>query len=106
MYVDLKRTMRKQQCFVCVRLCMTSDLSDTAEAPRPPLTGADHQQISPLVALVVQRPGQAHLSRLSLHGEQTAGVDQQAVADWLLLEGNGQHYQEAAGGDVWLVKNV
>ena len=59
------------------------------------LAGSHHQQVSALVALVVQRPGQTDLPRLLPDAEQTAGIDQQAVADWLRLEGNGEHHQEA-----------
>ncbi len=60
------------------------------------LAGSHHQQVASLVALVVQRAGQTDLPRLLLDAEKAAGIDQQTVADRLLLEGNGKHHQEAA----------
>lgn len=60
------------------------------------LAGSHHQQVSPLVTLIIHSPGQTDLSRLLLDAEKATGIDQQAVADWLLLKGNGKHHQEAA----------
>lgn len=50
------------------------------------LTGSYEQQIAVLVNLVVKATGQADLSTLLINAEQAAGVDEQAVADRLLLE--------------------
>lgn len=72
-----------------------SDLGDGAEAAGL-LAGSHHQQVAPLVALVIQRPGEADLPSLLPHVEKAAGVDQQAVADRQLLERDGRHHQEAA----------
>lgn len=74
-----------------------SDLGDGAEAAGL-LAGSHHQQVAPLVALVIQRAGEADLARLGPHAEEAAGVDQQVVGDRQLLEGHGRHHQEAAGG--------
>lgn len=76
---------------------MGSDLGDGAEAAGL-LAGSHHQQVAPLVALVIQRPGEADLARLLPHVEKAAGVDQQAVAERQLLERDGRHHQEAADG--------
>lgn len=57
-----------------------SDLGDGAEAAGL-LAGSHHQQVAPLVALVIQRPGETDLPRLLTHVEKAAGIDQQAVAD-------------------------
>lgn len=47
-----------------------------------------------LVALVVNRAGQTDFTCLSWNGEQTAGIDEEAVADWFLLEGHSWRDQE------------
>lgn len=39
-----------------------------------------------LVALIVNRAGQTDFTGLCWDGEQTAGIDEEAVADWFLLE--------------------
>lgn len=85
----------------CPSVCPSvgSDLGDGAEAAGL-LAGSHHQQVAPLVALVIQRPGEADLARLLPHVEKAAGVDQQAVADRQLLERDGRHHQEAAGAGV------
>lgn len=51
-----------------------------------------------LVGLIVYAAGQTDLSGLLLNAEQAAGVDKQAVADRLLLEGQSRSNQEAEGG--------
>lgn len=85
-------TQKRSRLSVC-----PSDLGDGAEAAGL-LAGSHHQQVAPLVALVIQRPGEADLPRLLTHVEKAAGVDQQAVADRQLLERDGRHHQEAAEG--------
>lgn len=79
--------------FVAVSCC--PDLGCSTEATQV-LAGSHHQQVPPLVALIIQRPGQADLPRFWLDVEKAAGIDQQAVTDGLLLERNGVHHQEAA----------
>lgn len=48
-----------------------------------------------LVTLVINRAGQADFPRLGGDGEETAGIDKEAVDDWFLLEGHGRCDQEA-----------
>ena len=48
-----------------------------------------------LVALVVNRAGQADFTSLRGDREETAGIDEEAVADWFLLEGHSRCDQEA-----------
>lgn len=74
---------------------MSTDLCGTAHAVLA-LAGSHQQQVAVLVALVVDGPGQADFAVLGRDGEEAAGVDEQAVADWLLLEGDGRRHQEAA----------
>lgn len=76
------------------------DLGCSAEDARL-LAGAHHQQVPPLVALIIQRPGQADLPRLRTNAKKAAGIDQQAVTDGLLLERNGVHHQEAEEKKGW-----
>lgn len=52
-----------------------------------------------LVALVVNRAGQADFTSLCWDGEETAGIDEKAVADCFFLEGHGRCDQEA--GETW-----
>lgn len=59
------------------------------------LAGSHQQQVAMLVNLVVDRSGQADFTGLRWDGEETAGVDEEAVADWFLLEGYSRSYQEA-----------
>lgn len=48
-----------------------------------------------LVSLIVKTAGQADLSTFLINAEQAAGVDKQAVADWLLLERQCRSDQKA-----------
>ena len=48
-----------------------------------------------LVVLVVNGACEADLPRLRVDGEEAAGIYEEAVADWFLLEGDGGGYQEA-----------
>lgn len=48
-----------------------------------------------LVSLIVEAAGQADLSALLINAEQAAGVDEQAVADRLLLERQRRSDQKA-----------
>lgn len=48
-----------------------------------------------LVALVVDGAGQADFPSLRRDGEEAAGIDEKAVADWFLLEGHSWCDQEA-----------
>lgn len=78
-----------------VSLSYQTNLCGSAEAAGL-LAGSHHQQVASLVALIVERSGQTDLPRLLLDAEKATGIDQQTVADRLLLEGNGKHHQEAA----------
>lgn len=78
-----------------VSLCTDTNLCGGAQAAWL-FAGAHHQQEAPLVTLVIERSGQADLPGLLLDAEEAAGVDQQAVADRLLLERKGKHRQESA----------
>lgn len=78
-----------------VSLSDYTNLRGSAEAAGL-LAGSHHQQVASLVTLIIQRPGQTDLPRLLSDAEEATGIDQQAVADGLLLEGNGKHHQEAA----------
>lgn len=77
-----------------VSLSNETNLCGSAEAARL-LAGSHHQQVASLVTLIIQRPGQTDLPCLLSDAEKATGIDQQAVADWLLLERNGKHHQEA-----------
>lgn len=59
------------------------------------LAGSHQQQVAMLVALVVNRAGQADFTTLCWDGEETAGIDKEVVADWFLLEGHSRCDQEA-----------
>ncbi len=48
-----------------------------------------------LVALIVNRAGQADFTRLCWDGEETAGIDEETVAYQFLLEGYSRCDQEA-----------
>lgn len=90
------------KCVSIVIVCCwhPTDLGCSAEAAWL-LAGAHHQQVAMLVALIIQRPGQADLPRLRTDAEKAAGIDQQAVTDELLLERNGVHHQEAEETKWW-----
>lgn len=49
-----------------------------------------------LVALVVDGTRQADFSRLCRDGEEAAGIDEETVADWFVLEGHDRRDQESA----------
>lgn len=79
--------------FGCWRHSLWTNLCGCAEAGGT-FTGSHHQQVPPLVTLIIQRSGQTDLSRLLLDTEKATWIDEQAVADRLLLKGNGRHHQE------------
>lgn len=73
-------------------------LSRTAQDV-PALTGPHEQEEAMLVSLVVQAAGQTDLSTVLIDAEQAAGVDEQVVGDWMLLEGKRRCHQESGEGN-------
>lgn len=63
------------------------------------LAGSHQQQVTMLVAFIVNRACQADFPCLCCDGEETAGIDEEAVADWFLLEWYSRCDQEA--GETW-----
>lgn len=94
-WVQLTRVCELSWMMIVDWLCSNeTNLCGSAQAARL-LTGSHHQKVASLVALIIQRPGQADLSGVLLNAEKAAGIDQQAVAYLFLLEGNSQHHKEA-----------
>lgn len=58
------------------------------------LAGPHQKQVTMLVTLVIDGAGQADFARVCRDGEQTAGIDEEAVADWFLLEGHSRCHQK------------
>lgn len=75
-------------CSLCTNLGRAAHAVQT-------LAGPHQQQVTMLVALVVDRTGQADFTGLCCDGEETAGIDEEAVADCFLLEGHSRCDQEA-----------
>lgn len=66
------------------------------------LTGSHQQQVTVLVALVVDGTRQADFTRLCWNGEEAAGIDEKTVADRFVLEGHDRCGQEPGRtGNMW-----